>query len=120
MDFQSFDDRRAGKDSSLERVVVVHGQVGVVAEVDVSEVAQALNILAEGQEDSSGEIDCPDFNVDFSRSGTQRREKSRECIIALGAQVGFGPVGAVKGVLDVEEEGGERTRCYPGVRECCC
>ena len=101
-------------------MVVVHGHVGVVAEEDVSEVTQAPNVLAEGQEDSSGEIDCPDSNVDFSRSGTQRSEKSRECFIALGAQVGFGPVGAVKGVLDVEEHGGKRTRCYPGVREYCC
>ena len=120
MDFQSCDVRRAGKDGGLERVVVVHGHVRVVAEADISEVTQAPNVLAEGEEHWSGEIDCPDFNVDFSRSGTQRSQKSCECFIALGAQIGCGPVGAVKGVLDVEEEGGERTRCYPGVRECCC
>ena len=76
MDFQSCDDRRAGKDGSLERVVVVHGHVGVPAEEGVSEVTQAPNVLAKCQEDSSGEIDCKDFNVDFSRSGTQRSEKS--------------------------------------------
>ena len=39
VDFQSCDVRRAGKDSGLERVVVVHGHVGVVAKEDVSEVA---------------------------------------------------------------------------------
>ena len=119
MDSQFCDVRRAGKDSGLERVVVVHGHVRVPAEEDVSEVAQAFDVLAEGEEDSSGEIDCPDFNADFSRCGTQRSEKSRECVIALGAQVGFGPVGAVKGVLDVEEHGGKRTRCCLGVRERC-
>ena len=101
-------------------MVVVHGHVGVVAEEDVSEVAQAFDVLAEGEEDSSGEIDCPDFNADFSRSGTQRSEKSDECLIALGAQVGFGPVGAVKGVLNVEEKRGKRTCCFTGVRERCC
>ena len=95
-------------------MVVVHRHVGVPAEEDVNEVMQAPNVLAKGQEDSSGEINCIDYNADFSRSGTQRSEKSRECFIALGAQVGFGPIGAVKGVLEVEEEGGERTCCFTG------
>ena len=85
-------------------MVVVHGHVGVVAEEDVSEVTQTPNVLAKGQEDSSGEINCIDYNANFSRSGTQRSEKNCECFIALGAQVGFGPVGAVKGVLNVEEK----------------